>query len=223
VDIKEYEPKVQKLLDDHVIALPAETIIKAVNINDPKALQAVVAETGITAASKADRIASATKRTITENMEADPAFYMRFSEMLEETIRDYRQHRMSEKDYLNSIIDIASKVAGKDRGRDLPSQIKDNDDAAAFFGVLEPALNGSEDSQRKDEVADIALALIDIVKAYHIVDVWSNDVAKNKMRDAIDDYFFDVVRDQRGIDLPVETLDELESKIMNIASVRFPG
>jgi type I restriction enzyme R subunit len=43
------------------------------------------------------------------------------------------------------------------------------------------------------------------------------------MRDAIDDYFFDVVRDQRGIDLPVETLDELESKIMNIASVRFPG
>lgn len=100
--------------------LPAETIIKAVNINDPTALQAVVAESGITAASKADRIASATKRTITENMEADPTFYMRFSEMLEETIRDYRQHRMSEKDYLNSIIDIASKVAGKDRGQDLP-------------------------------------------------------------------------------------------------------
>src|SRR6185437_3545454 len=139
-----------------------------------------------------------TKRTITENMEADPAFYMRFSEMLEVTIRDYRQHRMSEKDYLNSIIDIASKVAGKDRGRDLPSRIKNNDDAAAFFGVLEPALNGSDDSQRKDEVADIALALIDIVKAHHIVDVWSNDVAKNKMRDAIDDYFFDVVRDKRG-------------------------
>lgn len=223
VDIKEYEPKVQKLLDDHVIALPAETIIKAVNINDPKALQAVVAETGITAASKADRIASATKRTITENMEADPAFYMRFSQMLEETIRDYRQHRMSEKEYLNSIIDVASKVAGKDRGRELPVAIRGNDDAAAFFGVLEPALNGSDDTERKDEVAEIALALIDIVKAHHIVDVWSNDVAKNRMRDAIDDYFFDVIRDQRGINLPVETLDELESKIMNIASVRFPG
>jgi type I restriction enzyme R subunit len=223
VDIKEYEPKVQKLLDDHVIALPAETIIKAVNINDPKALQAVVAESGITAASKADRIASATKRTITENMEADPAFYMRFSEMLEETIRDYRQHRMSEKEYLNSIIDIASKVAGKDRGQDVPARIKGNDDAAAFFGILEPALNGADDAGQKDQVAEIALALIDIVTAHHIVDVWSNDVAKNRMRDAIDDYFFDVVRDEKGIDLPVETLDELESKIMNIASVRFPG
>jgi len=183
----------------------------------------VVAESGITAASKADRIASATKRTITENMEADPAFYMRFSEMLEETIRDYRQHRMSEKDYLNSIIDIASKVAGKDRGRELPPRIKGNDDAAAFFGILEPALNGADDAGLKDEVAEIALALIDIVKAHHIVDVWSNDVAKNHMRDAIDDYFFDVARDEKGIDLPVETLDELESKIMNIAAVRFPG
>jgi type I restriction enzyme R subunit len=97
VDIKEYEPKVQKLLDDHVIALPAETIIKPVNINDRAALQAVVEETGITTASKADRIASATKRTITEKMDADPAFYLQFSEMLEETIRDYRQRRFQKK------------------------------------------------------------------------------------------------------------------------------
>jgi type I restriction enzyme R subunit len=46
VDIKEFEPKIQKLLDDHVVALPAETIIEVVNINDPEALKAVVEETG---------------------------------------------------------------------------------------------------------------------------------------------------------------------------------
>jgi type I restriction enzyme R subunit len=140
VDIKEYEPKVQKLLDDHVIALPAETIIKPVNINDRAALKAVVEETGITTASKADRIASATKRTITESMDADPALYMQFSEMLEETIRDYRERRLSEKEYLSAVIDIACRVAEKDHGRDLPVTIKSNDDAAAFFGILEPAI-----------------------------------------------------------------------------------
>src|SRR5258708_36837249 len=86
VDIKEYEPKVQKLLDDHVIALPAETIIKPVNINDRAALKPVVEETGITTASKADRIASAPKRTITERMNADPTLYMQFSEMLDNAI-----------------------------------------------------------------------------------------------------------------------------------------
>ena len=36
VDLKEFEPKVQKLLDDHVTALPAEVIIDIVNINDPE-------------------------------------------------------------------------------------------------------------------------------------------------------------------------------------------
>src|SRR5690606_12338952 len=33
VDLKEFEPKIQKLLDDHVVAKPAETIIELVNIN----------------------------------------------------------------------------------------------------------------------------------------------------------------------------------------------
>jgi len=74
-------------LDDHVTAKPAEIIIGTVNINDPDALRAVVAESGTTEASKADRIANAAKRTITEKMDEDPAFYKKFSALLEETIR----------------------------------------------------------------------------------------------------------------------------------------
>jgi type I restriction enzyme R subunit len=224
VDIKEYEPKVQKLLDDHVIAMPAETIIKPVNINDRAALKAVVEETGVTTASKADRIASATKRTITESMEEDPAFYKQFSEMLEETIRDYRERRLSEKDYLANVIDIANRVAAKDHGRKLPAAIAGNDDAAAFFGILEPVIAPPEQTdERREDAGNIALALLEIVKARHIVDVWSNEVAMNKMRNAIDDYFFDVVRDEKGIAIPVEQLDDLETRIMNLAKARFPG
>jgi hypothetical protein len=75
VDVREFEPKIQKLLDDHVVAMPAETIIEVVNINDPDALKAVVEETGVSEASRADRIASATRRAITEKMDEDPTFY----------------------------------------------------------------------------------------------------------------------------------------------------
>jgi type I restriction enzyme R subunit len=206
-----------------VIALPAETIIKQVNINDQAALKAVIDESGVTTASKADRIASATRRTITENMEEDPAFYKQFSEMLEETIRDYRERRLSEKEYLNSIVDIASKVAKKDHGRELPAALKGNEDAAAFFGILEPVIISPDSNGGRDGAVDVALALIDIIKKHHIVDVWSNVVAQNKMRDAIDDYFFDVVRDKKGINIPVEALDELETKIMRLARARFPA
>src|SRR5262249_12996502 len=34
------------------------------------------------------------------------AFYKQFSEMLEETIRDYREKRISEKEHLNYVVDL---------------------------------------------------------------------------------------------------------------------
>ena len=224
VDIKEFEPKIQKLLDDHVVATPAEIIIEIININDSDALKAVVEETGVSEASKADRIASATRRTITEKMDEDPAFYRRFSEMLEEAIRDYRRRRISERDYLNHVIDLASKVARKDHGRAVPQPIKGNDDGQAFFGILDGAFVGKDGQQvGQNETATIALAVIDIIKDHHIVDVWSNDIAQNNMRNAIDDFFFDVLRDERGIELPLELMDDLELRIMDLARARFPG
>ena len=48
-------------------------------------------------------------------------------------------------------------------------------------------------------------------------------MAQNNMRNAIDDYFFDVVRDEKGIDIPLDLLDDIELRIMDIARARFPG
>ena len=73
------------------------------------------------------------------------------------------------------------------------------------------------------ETANVALAIIDIIKTHHIVDVWTNEVAQNNMRNAIDDYFFDVLRDQQGIQLPIQTMDEIDQRIMDLARARFPG
>lgn len=222
VDVREFEPKIQKLLDDHVVAMPAETIIEVVNINDPAALRAVVEEAGVSEASKADRIASATRRAITEKMEEDPAFYRQFSEMLQETIRAYRERRLSEREYLNSVSDLASKVARKDRGRDVPDSIRGDDDAQALFGLLEGRLARQEgDALAPDEGASIALDVTKIIRSHLIVGIWSNEVAQNNLRNAIDDYFFDVLRDTMQIELPMEQLDDLEQRIMDLARARF--
>ena len=92
-----------------------------------------------------------------------------------------------------------------------------------LFGVLSGRLKGAGGEDiAAEEQADIALAVIAIVKENHIVDVWSNDVAQNKMRNAIDDYFFDELRDHRGIELPVDLLDDLEQRLMDLARARFP-
>jgi type I restriction enzyme R subunit len=222
VDVREFESKIQKLLDDHVVAMPAEIIIEVVNINDPDALKAIVEETGVSEASRADRIASATRRAITEKMDEDPTFYKQFSHLLEETIRAYHEKRLSEREYLSSIAELASKMARKDRGRDIPETIRGDEDAQAFFGALDGQLRTKDNEPvAGDEAASIALEIIDIIKSHLIVDIWSNEVAQNNLRNAIDDYFFDVLRGERGVDLPVAVLDDVEIKIMNLARARF--
>ena len=223
VDVGEFEPKIRHLLDDHVVAMPAETVIELVDIHDTGVLKAVVEETGITSASKADRIASATRRAITERMDLDPAFYERFSKLLKDTIEEYRQKRKSESDYLEGVVEIASKVARGHEERDVPAALRGNDDGMAFYGIFKGALKDPRgEPSGDDQTAEVALAVMDIVHERHIVDVWSNETAQNDMRNAIDDYFYDVLRDEKGIELTEAQMDDLLGQIMRLAQARFP-
>lgn len=225
VDIKEFESKIQNLLDDHIIAAPAQVIVEEVNINDPAALEKVMAENDITAASKADRIASATKKTITENMDVDPALYKSFFEMLEETIQAYRDHRLSEMEYLNKIKDIANSAAKGNR-EDVPESIANNQDAQAFYGIILPVVsekNGHRENS-KYLAAQIANDLLQIIQSpnHFIVNLWQNLDAQKKLQNAIDDYFFDVLMTAFGLKFDAKDIDEIEKDLMNLARARFP-
>src|SRR3546814_10189984 len=80
-----------------------------------------------------------------------------------------------------------------------------------FYGILDGTLVIKDgEPVAFEETADIALKIIEIIKARYIVHVWTNDVAQNNMRNGIDDYFFDVLRDQKGIELPSEVMDDRE-------------
>ncbi len=222
IDIKDYEPKIQKLLDQHVSAELAKTIIEPVNINDPDALQRVVEEQGISQASKADRIISATKRTISINMEIDPAFYKRFSELLEQTIADYRARRLSEIDYLNQALSIAKKIAQKEHGIPLPLAIKGNEDAIAFFGILKPILHPLKSSVQDDEIAAIALDVLQILKKHYVINLWDNSLVQNNILNTLDDYFIDTVEKRNGFQPLENYLNQLDENIIKLAKARFP-
>ena len=223
VDVKEFEPKIRRLLDHHVTAMPAETVIELIDIHDTGVLQSVMEEVGITRASKADRIASATRRAITERMDLDPAFYERFSKLLEDTIEEYRQKRRSESHYLESVVKIASRVARGHEDRDVPATLRGNDHGMAFYGIFKGALaDAVGEPLGEDETAEVALTVMDIVQERHIVDVWSNETAQNDMRNAIDDYFYDMLRDEKGIELTLAQMDDLMAQVMRLAEARFP-
>ncbi|HFR4142339.1 TPA: type I restriction endonuclease subunit R [Bacillus cereus] len=225
VDMSEYEPKIAKLLDDHVIAQPAEIIIGQVNINDTGALESVLDESNISPASKADRIASATKKSITERLEEDPALYKAFSEMLEEAIMAYREKRISEIEYLDVITEIVKDITSGKREAGVPSLIREDADAQAFYGVILPmTIHHLGDNENSKEVAaEIASGVLKTIGEHLIVKLWLNEDAQKQMQNAIDDYFFDVVGPEMNIELDFKELDTIEQAIMDIARARFPG
>src|SRR3546814_8343437 len=81
------------------------------------------------------------------------------------------------------ISDWSSDVCSSDL---VPAALKGNDDGQAFYGILDGTLVIKDgEPVAFEETADIALKIIEIIKARYIVHVWTNDVAPNHMRNGI--------------------------------------
>src|SRR5690606_25015753 len=144
VSYKEYEPRVRKLLDTYVDAYEIEQVTKQVNIFDQSMVHEALEEYGKTPASKADMIAHELKKVINENMEKDEAFYKRFSEMIEETIKTFQEGRIDEKEYLEKVMTTKENFQSGYH-EEIPESIRDKQEARAFFGALSEVLKSAHD------------------------------------------------------------------------------
>ena len=225
IDYRDYEPKIKKLLDTHIQANEVTQLNEPVNIFDEKIFNMVKAEQGVyqtkTTASKADTIAHATKRSISENMDEDPAFYEKFSKLIQEAIDDFKARRISDLEYLNRVIDIRNKVATKQHD-DVPENIRENDEACAYFGLVKPffMLYDMNEDQIDSIASETSLAIQRIIDVHWKVDFWDDtDVQKMAMND-IDDYLYDEIKEQHGVALSLEQMDEIIEKTMQVAKFR---
>lgn len=141
VDFKQYQNSIQKLIDTHVGTDEIETVVELVNIFDKEAFQAEI-DAQESPISKAEMIANRTKRTITERLPEDPAFYTPFSKMLDEIIQSIRNQRFEDAEtLLNDVEEIRDQV--RDRTRDdVPDQLQGHDVAKAYYGVVQENLAG---------------------------------------------------------------------------------
>ena len=138
IEFAEYEPKIKKLIDTHVGTGEVETITKLVDIFDQDAFTKEL-EKITNPAAKADTIAHRTMRTIHERMQEDPAFYEKFSKMLQMVIDAFRAERIKANEYLNKVTAIMQSVINR-TGDDLPSSLDGHDIAKAFFGSIKTLL-----------------------------------------------------------------------------------
>lgn len=226
IDYRDYEAKIKKLLDIHIQANEVIQLNEPVNIFDEKMFMQVKEEQGVynvhkTTASKADMIAHATKRVITEKMDEDPAFYEKFSKLIQKAIEDFREQRISDLDYLNKVVDIRDSVVGKVHD-DVPEKILDNEDAMAYFGVIKPFFEKHElNIDKLDSVlADTAIAIDSIIEKNKKVQFWDDDDAQKRVINEIDDYLYDEIKTARGIELSIDQMDEIILKVMQVARHR---
>jgi type I restriction enzyme R subunit len=227
IDYRDYEPKIKKLLDTHIQANEVLQLNEPVNIFDENLFNKMKEDRGITdgksTASKADIIAHATKKAITEKMEEDPAFYEKFSKLIQQAIDDYRAKRISDLEYLNRVSDIKHKVVTRQH-EDIPERISGNENALAFYGVLKPILdqNCLEQSVCEDIVSDTAIAIQEILEKHFKIHFWDDEDAKNQAINEIDDFLYDELKGNRNIELSMDQMDEIIEKTMRVARNRGP-
>ena len=232
IDYRDYEPKIKKLLDTHIQANEVIQLNEPVNIFDDKVFSQVKEEQGIyhtkkTTASKADMIAHATKKVITEKMDEDPAWYEKFSKLVQQAIDAFRAKRISDLDYLNKVLDIRNKVVGKVHD-DVPDMLSGNEDAMAYYGVLKPFIElagkGEECLKSKADldviVANTAIAIHSMLEKHKKVHFWYDEDAQKQTANEIDDYLYDELKTKKGIELSLDQMDELIEKVMQVAKHR---
>jgi type I restriction enzyme R subunit len=221
VDWSEYERRVRGLLDQHVTAFEVTTIVDPLPVFDDGAIEAARREGGRSEASIADEIAHRTLRTIEEKWEEDPVFYEKFSKMIRQTIDDFRRGRLEERAYLERIRGQRDRLEAREDEEDpTPQPIRGKGNETAFWGISRRELR-KVGLNRDDIAVDIAVVSADIVSRHRTVG-WQNDRdAQNRIRNDIDDYFFDQVMGQRGITVNPALIDAIVDEILAAARVRM--
>jgi len=174
-------------------------------------------------AAKADMIAHATKRAITEHLDEDPAFFEKFSKLIQQAIDDYRAGRISDLEYLKRASEIKDAVVNR-KTDDVPAVLHGNDHAIACFGVLEPYFGRHvvDAVQAKLVAAEAAVSIWAIVERNRVVGFWDNLDAQRRTMNEMDDFLYDQIRGERGIPLTTEEMDEIINRAMQLARHRMP-
>jgi len=224
IDYRDYEPKIRKLLDTHIAANEVLQLNEPVNIFDQQAFQKVVEEHGParSTAAKADIIAHATKKAISERMEQDPAFYERFSRMIQQAIDDYRARRISDLEYLNRTSEIREAVVNR-KLDEMPQVLRGKDEAMAVFGILKPFISDHVNGVQQAEqiAAEAAVAIWDVIARNRKVGFWDDLDAQRRTMNDIDDYLYDHIKGELDIKLTTAEMDEIIHRAMEIARHRM--
>ena len=219
IDHKEYEAKMQKLLDNYVVAKEMMRITEPVDITDAENFDKELEKMG-TDRGKADTIRTRLTRTISEKSKEDPAYYKKFSTRIEETIEAYRNRRITDSEYLQKMQDIKEDFRKGNSGIVYPSNIT-TENSRAFYGVIyDKLIPRMKENANIEEIGEIALTIQREIESKIKRDWHYNTDIHNEIAQVIDDTIF-MYATRKNINLDLEELDKLIEEIINIALMKY--
>ena len=226
IDYKQYESQIQQLINRHVESGTVKPITELVNIFDTEAFEQEVAKM-VGKAAKADTIASRTSKFITENMDMDPAFYKKFSQLLKETIEAYEQGRIDELEYLKRVQKYKEDILAH-TDHELPEELQQNNAAKAYYGLaLETYQRMWDDTavDLKQLALDTARAFDQIISRTLIVDGsvlvdWQmkSDII-GRMKIELEDYLIDEVKRKYELTFSFDDMDTIIDGCVEVAKL----
>lgn len=220
IDHKEYEAKMQNLMDTYITAEEVVRISNPVDIMDEEGFEAELERLGSPRA-KADAIRTRLSKRIEKKWEEHPVFYKMFSERIEEVLEEYREKRISETEYLEKMKKVVKDFRGMDVGISYPDNLRRNENAKAFYGIVREVLGRRQYMTGKEElVGKIALKIDQVVDANAKVDWQDNPEVHKRIEQKIDDLLFDFAN-ENGVDLPIEEIDQVIEHVKIVAMRRY--
>ena len=217
VDFSKYEDQIRRILDKYVSSEYVIELAKPLQIRESAEFNEYIANTeyGLSDKSKAEAIAAQTKKTINENFHRDPEFYRRFSDKIQKLIADLRDAREED---LKALLERAHEYQGHVSGyeaNDISDSIGENKEYHPFYRNLQSEL--STHSVPPERLCDIVKAVYDLIDQHKIVDWHRNIEVERRVRMEVEDYLFDVAREQFGVPLSTEEIDSVITLVWNLA------
>lgn len=220
VDHKEYELKMQNLMDNYIAAEEIIRITNPVDIHDKNGCDEELSRLNSKRA-KADAIRTKLVRSISTKWDENPAYYKKFSERIEEIIEEYKNKRISESEYFEKMQDIRNQYTENQDDTYYPDIIKDNSKAQAFYGVVDEVVKEScESYSDTDILGKIALEIDNIMNNNIKRDWYENKDIHNKIAQEIDDLIYEFT-EQYNIDLTFDHIDKIIEKAIKIGQKRY--
>ena len=203
ISFTQYEKQLQKLLDQHVITEEIIRLVEPLNILDTEAFAEEV-EKLVGPRAKAEKIAAATSKYLSINIDLNPALFKKLSELISETIADMRANRLSEIEALKKLKDYNEQVL-KGSSYDIPEEIQGKNRNIAVYQLLK------EENELVNKEIEITKMFDEIVSNYEVVDWHKRIDIINKIELDFGDYLMDM------FDLSLSKADELTKKLIDIA------